>query len=179
MIDPIFSTAAALALSVILASAASHKLRKPHWFRRQVNEYQLTPPLLTSAIALALPVTELMAATGLLWETSRPYAASLALALVAAYALAIGINLLRGRHDMDCGCSGPAMRQPLHPILLLRNGFLGVLALGALIPAFERTTSVHDNFIMIAAGTVAILLYTAADLWLVYRPLLLKLSGDK
>ena len=71
------------------------------------------------------------------------------------------------------------MRQPLHPILLLRNGFLGVLALGALIPAFERTTSVHDNFIMIAAGTVAILLYTAADLWLVYRPLLLKLSGDK
>ena len=57
MIDPIFSTAAALALSVILASAASHKLRKPHWFRRQVNEYQLTPPLLTSAIALALPVT--------------------------------------------------------------------------------------------------------------------------
>lgn len=179
MIDPIFNTAAALALSVILASAASHKLRKPHWFRRQIDEYRLAPPLLTPAIALVLPAAELLAAIGLLWETSRPYAATLALALVAAYALAIGINLLRGRHDMDCGCSGPAMRQPLHPILLLRNGFLGVLALGALIPALERATTVHDNFIMIAAGTVAVLLYTAADLWLANRPLLLKLSGDK
>lgn len=179
MIDPIISTAAALALSVIFASAASHKLRKPHWFRRQVQEYQLAPSVLTPAIALGLPLVELCVALTLLWGTSRPYAAAVALVLIAAYALAIGINLLRGRHDMDCGCSGPAMRQPLHPILLLRNVFLSVLALGALFPVLERTVSLHDNFVMIAAGTVAILLYAAADLWLVNRPLLLKLSGDK
>lgn len=179
MIDPIISTSAALALSVIFASAASHKLRKPHWFRRQVEEYRLAPSFLTPVIALGLPVAELLVAIGLLWPTSRQYAASVALALIAAYALAIGINLLRGRHDMDCGCSGPAMRQPLHPMLLLRNFFLGVLALGALFPVLQRTVSLHDNFVMIAAGTVAVLLYAAADLWLANRPLLLKLSGDK
>ncbi|WP_273207139.1 MauE/DoxX family redox-associated membrane protein [Marinobacter subterrani] len=179
MIDPIISTAAALALSVILASAASNKLRKPNWFRRQVEEYQLAPSFLTPVIALGLPVVELLAAVGLLWTTSRSYAAAAALTLVAAYALAIGINLLRGRHDMDCGCSGPAMHQPLHPMLLLRNLFLGVLALGALLPVLERTLSLHDNFVMIAAGIVAVLLYAAADLWLANRSLLLKLSGDK
>lgn len=179
MIDPIISTAAALALSVIFASAASHKLRKPRWFRRQVMEYRLTPVFLTPVIGLGLPVTELLVAIGLLWTTSRPYAASVALSLIAMYALAIGINLLRGRHDMDCGCSGPAMRQPLQPALLLRNFFLGALALGALFPVLSRPLSLHDNFVMIAAGAVAVLLYTAADLWLANRPLLLKLSGDK
>ena len=174
MIDPIISTSAALALSVIFASAASHKLRKPRWFRRQVEEYRLAPTFLTPAIAIGLPAAELLIAIGLLWPTNRQTAASVALVLIAAYALAIGINLLRGRHDMDCGCSGPALRQPLHPMLLLRNFFLGVLALSALFPVLNRSVSLHDSFVMIAAGTTVVLLYAAADLWLANRPLLLK-----
>ena len=84
MFDPIISTAAALALSVILASAASHKLRKPNWFRRQVEEYRLAPSFLTPVIAPALPVAHLPTAAGLLWTTPPPSAASVAPATVAA-----------------------------------------------------------------------------------------------
>jgi len=51
--------------------------------------------------------------------------------------------------------------------------------LGALLPILDRPLSLYDNFVMIAAGTVLVLLYTATDLWLANRPLLLKLSGEK
>ncbi|MDO6442736.1 MauE/DoxX family redox-associated membrane protein [Marinobacter sp. 2_MG-2023] len=179
MIDPIISTAAALALSVIFASAASHKLRHPGWFRRQVQEYELVPGLTVPIVATALPLAELTIAVGLLWSISRPYAAALAFILIAAYTLAIAINLARGRKDIDCGCSGPAMRQPLQPALFARNLLLAVMALCALLPMLDRSLSLHDSFVMIAAGTVLILLYTATDLWLANRPLLLKMSGEK
>lgn len=179
MIDPIISTSAALALSVIFASAASHKLRHPSWFRRQVQEYELIPGLMVPAAAVALPVAELAIAAGLLWSTSRPYAGILAFLLIGAYALAIAINLARGRKDIDCGCSGPAMRQPLQPALLARNLLLAIVALCALLPMLERPLGLLDNFVMIAAGTALVLLYTTTDLWLANRPLLLKLSGEK
>jgi len=179
MIDPIISTSAALALSVIFASAASHKIRHPGWFRRQVSEYELMPGVMVPTAALMLPATELAVATGLLWSTSRPYAGVLAFLLISLYALAIAINLARGRKDIDCGCSGPAMRQPLQPALLARNGLLAIIALGALLPMLERPMGLLDNFVIIAAGTVLVLLYTTTDLWIANRPLLLKLSGEK
>ncbi|MFT7338238.1 MAG: hypothetical protein ACI92B_001568 [Marinobacter maritimus] len=179
MIDPVISTSAALALSVIFASAASHKLRHPSWFRRQVHEYELIPGLMVPAAARTLPIAELVIAAGLLWSISRPYAGVLAFLMICVYALAIAINLARGRKDIDCGCSGPAMRQPLQPALLARNLLLAIIALVALLPMLDRPLSLHDNFVMIAAGVVLVLLYTATDLWIANRPLLLKLSGEK
>jgi len=179
MIDPVISTSAALALSVIFASAASHKLRHPSWFRRQVHEYELIPGLMVPAAARTLPIAELVIAAGLLWSISRPYAGVLAFLMICVYALAIEINLARGRKDIDCGCSGPAMRQPLQPALLARNLLLAIIALVALLPMLDRPLSLHDNFVMIAAGVVLVLLYTATDLWIANRPLLLKLSGEK
>jgi len=179
MMDPVISTSAALALSVIFASAASHKLRHPGWFRRQVQEYELIPVFMVPPMAAALPLTELAIAASLLWTTSRPYAGVLAFFLIGAYALAIAINLARGRKDIDCGCTGPAMRQPLQPALLARNLLLAVMALCASLPMLDRPIGLHDSFVMIAAGTVLVLLYTATDLWLANRPLLLKLTGEK
>lgn len=179
MIDPIISTSAALALSVIFASAASHKLRHPNWFRRQITEYELVPQFAVPASAMTLPVAELAIAAGLLWSATRPVAGVFAALLVSLYALAIAINLARGRKDIDCGCSGPAMRQPLQPALLARNLALVVMAVVALLPMLDRPLNLHDNFVMIAAGSVLVLLYTATDLWLANRPLLLQFSGEK
>ncbi len=100
---------------MILASAASHKVRAPAWFRRQVADYRLLPEALHGPAARALPLLEGALALALLWPATRGAAALAALALVALYAAAIGINLARGRHDLDCGCAGPGAPQPLHP----------------------------------------------------------------
>ncbi len=175
--DPIFIIASALAIAVLLASAATHKLRAPARFRKQLADYQLLPDALVRPIARMIPVAELMIAFALLVPTWRVYAALTAAGLMALYAAAIGINLWRGRRDIDCGCAGPDQAQPLRPVLLLRNSALVGLALLASVSPVVRDLGVFDGFVTVAASAVALLVYAAADGLLANSPLLLKLIG--
>ncbi|CAI8802703.1 Methylamine utilization protein MauE [Pseudomonas sp. IT-P12] len=175
--DPIFIIASALAIAVLLASAATHKLRAPARFRKQLADYQLLPDVLVRPIARMIPVAELMIAFALLVPAWRVYAALTAAGLMALYAAAIGINLWRGRRDIDCGCAGPDQAQPLRPVLLLRNSALVGLALLASVSPVVRDLGVFDGFVTVAASAVALLIYAAADGLLANSPLLLKLIG--
>lgn len=176
-VDPILTATGAVSLAVILASAASHKVRAPAWFRRQVADYRLLPEALHRPAARALPLLEGALALALLWPATRGTAALAALALVSLYAAAIGINLARGRRDLDCGCAGPGAPQPLHPRLLVRNLLLAGLALLAAAPALPRALGVFDGFVVLAATAVTVLLYAAIEVWLANQPRLLGLSG--
>ena len=175
--DPIFIIASALAIAVLLASAATHKVRAPARFARQLADYQLLPASLVRPIARLVPLLELAIAFALLVPVSRGWAALSAASLLALYAAAIGINLWRGRRDIDCGCAGPDQAQPLRPVLLLRNSVLVVLALLASVAPIARDMTVFDGFVTVAAAAVALLIYAAADGLLANSPLLLKLIG--
>ena len=175
--DPIFIIASALAIAVLLASAATHKVRAPARFARQLADYQLLPDSLVRPVARLVPLLELAIAFALLLPVSRGWAALSAASLLALYAAAIGINLWRGRRDIDCGCAGPDQAQPLRPVLLLRNSVLVVLALLASVAPIARDMTVFDGFVTVAAAAVALLIYAAADGLLANSPLLLKLIG--
>jgi hypothetical protein len=175
--DPIFIIASALAIAVLLASAATHKLRAPTRFAKQLADYQLLPDSLVRPSASLIPLLELVIAFALLVPVSRAWAALSAASLLALYAAAIGINLWRGRRDIDCGCAGPDQAQPLRPILLLRNSMLVGLALLASVTPIVRDLNVFDGFVTVSAGAVALLIYAAADGLLANSPLLLKLIG--
>jgi len=175
--DPIFIIASALAISVLLASAATHKLRAPARFAKQLADYQLLPDALVRPGARLIPLLELAIAFALLVPLSRGWAALSAASLIALYAAAIGINLWRGRRDIDCGCAGPDQAQPLRPLLLLRNSVLVALALLASVAPIARDMTVFDGFVTLASAAVALLIYAAADGLLANSPLLLKLIG--
>ena len=175
--DPIFIIASALAIAVLLASAATHKVRAPARFARQLADYQLLPDSLVRPVARLVPLLELAIAFALLLPVSRGWAALSAASLLALYAAAIGINLWRGRRDIDCGCAGPDQAQPLRPVLLLRNSALVGLALLASVLPVARDLGVFDGFVTVAASAVALLIYAAADGLLANSPLLLKLIG--
>lgn len=175
--DPIFIIASAIAIAVLLASAATHKVRAPARFARQLADYQLLPASLVRPVARLVPLLELAIAFALLVPVSRGWAALSAASLLALYAAAIGINLWRGRRDIDCGCAGPDQAQPLRPVLLLRNSVLVVLALLASVAPIARDMTVFDGFVTVAAAAVALLIYAAADGLLANSPLLLKLIG--
>lgn len=175
--DPIFIIASALAIAVLLASAATHKVRAPARFARQLADYQLLPASLVRPVARLVPLLELAIAFALLVPVSRGWAALSAASLLALYAAAIGINLWRGRRDIDCGCAGPDQAQPLRPVLLLRNSVLVVLALLASVTPIARDMTLFDGFVTVAAAAVALLIYAAADGLLANSPLLLKLIG--
>ena len=175
--DPIFINACALAISALLASAATHKVRAPGRFAKQLADYQLLPAALVRPSARLIPLLELAIAFALLVPVSRGWAALSAASLLALYAAAIGINLWRGRRDIDCGCAGPDQAQPLRPVLLLRNSVLVALALLASVAPVVRVMTVFDGFVTVAAAAVALLIYAAADGLLANSPLLLKLIG--
>lgn len=175
--DLIFVITAALVLAVILASAASHKLRARAHFATQLENYQLLPRALVRPIARLLPWIEVTLAFALLVPAARHIAALGAAALLASYAVAIAINLWRGRRDIDCGCSGPQQDQPIRPLLLARNAILVSLALVASLPPMSRSLGMFDAFVVIAASAVALLIYAAAEGLLASGPRLLKLIG--
>ena len=176
-LDPIPIVASALALAAVLATAATHKLRAPRWFAAQLEAYALLPQALIKPCARLLPLAEGAIALGLLLPASRSLAAVAAAALMLLYAGAIGLNLWRGRSDLDCGCAGPGQAQPLRPLLLLRNAALLGLALLAALPPQPRELGLFDGFVAIAAAAVVLLLYAAADGLLTNAPRLLKLTG--
>lgn len=176
-LDPIFIIASGLAIAVLLASAATHKLRAPARFARQLADYQLLPDAVVRPIARVIPLVELVIAFALLVPVWRSWAALSAASLIALYAAAIGINLWRGRRDIDCGCAGPDQAQPLRPVLLFRNSALVGLALLASVSPMVRDLVFFDGFVTVAASAVALLIYAAADGLLANSPLLLKLIG--
>lgn len=175
--DPIIVIACALTIAVILASAATHKLRAPSKFASQVDDYQLLPTALVKPLSRLIPLIELAIALALLIPASRFMAAPMAAALLLGYAAAIAINLWRGRRDIDCGCSGPDQAQPLRPVLLARNSVLAALAVVASISPHAREMGIFDGFVVIAAAAVALLIYSAAESLLANGPRLAKLIG--
>jgi hypothetical protein len=176
-LDPIFIIACALAIAVLLASAATHKLRAPARFAKQLADYQLLPYGVVRPFARVIPLVELVIAYALLVPACRSWAALSAASLIALYAAAMGLNLWRGRRDIDCGCAGPDQAQPLRPVLLLRNSALVGLALLASLQPVVRDLGFFDGFVTVAASATALLIYAAADGLLANSPLLLKLIG--
>jgi hypothetical protein len=83
--------------------------------------------------------------------------------LLVVYAVAIGVNLLRGRRDIDCGCAGPASRRPIAWSLVARNVVLAAIGLAGLMPLHARPLHWVDGVTLLATTIAASALYVAAD----------------
>lgn len=162
--DPALALAMALALAALFGVAARHKLRDPGVFRATLAQYRLLPEALVSPAAVLVVAAELAVAGALLWPGTRAIGALGALALLAGYGVAIGVNLARGRRNVDCGCLGPGQRQPLSEWLLVRNAVVALAAVPLLAtPAGPRTLGWID--VATIGGTLAVLglAWTAAN----------------
>jgi hypothetical protein len=159
--DPVVAGVARLGLATLFAVSLLHKLRDPAVFRASVRGYELLPPRLVPASAWLLIGSEGLAAMGLLWPGADPLGGSMALALLALYSTAVGINLARGRRDIDCGCLGPALRQPLSAWLLLRNGLLMLAAAALLMSPGARAIHWLDRLTILGGLAMVVLLWSA------------------
>lgn len=173
MIDPALTGTACATLALIFLASAWGKARHPRWFAGALREYRIVPGAALWPVALAVPALEAVAALGLLAAPVRPYAAGLALALLAVFSGALGLNLARGRRDIDCGCWGPAARPgALSGWLLARNAALAVAAAALLVPP-EGRDLVWIDFLTIGLGTVALLcVFGAIDRLIAQAPAL-------
>jgi hypothetical protein len=160
-LDPALQGVLRASLALLFGVSAAHKLRGPRVFAAQLAEYRLLPAAASLPGGLALAGAELATAAALATPALARAGAAAALGLLALYSAAVGVNLLRGRDSIDCGC-GFAPR-PLGWGVLARNALLAAAALAAALPALPRALDWVDA-LSIAGGTLAAaLVFAAAD----------------
>jgi hypothetical protein len=143
-IDPVIDITIRGAFALLFALAAMEKLHDRETFQIQLEEYQLVPKGLLPAAGMAIILVEVAIAIALLIQDSF-YGVMMGCALLAVYASAILINLIRGRTWMDCGCLGSA-GEGLSYWLVTRNLVMLAALMILLLPTIERTLVWLDYF---------------------------------
>jgi hypothetical protein len=173
MTDPLIAETVSIGLGLMFLFAAWHKLAGRGQFRVTLLEYQLLPESLVPAAALAVPLFEaVLGSSWLLGYLPDELTALASAGLLALYALAIGVNLFRGRVYFDCGCGFGGKRdkeQYLSGGLIVRNAVLMVMALVTLLPTTTRTLGVGDYLTLGGALLAGTLLFGAANQLLANR----------
>jgi hypothetical protein len=121
-IPGLIAAIAAGVLSLVFARSAAHKVAEFAFFSATLGEYRLLPALFVGPAAIVLTITEAVAIVLLILPDTRIAGAILASSLLSLYAVAMAINLHRGRFKIDCGCGGPG--QMISWPLVLRNVIL-------------------------------------------------------
>ncbi len=157
-IDPVFSLLGSLALAILFASSSYHKARDLSRFESILANYRLLPSVLVGPAARVMTALEMGVSAALLFPAATKSAASVAAFLLLIYSLAIGINLLRGRTEIDCGGGGGGdTEQAIGGGLLLRNALLVSVAIMAIQPIAPRPLSLLDLFtILVGLATLAV-----------------------
>ena len=93
-----------LILGVIFVWAGSTKLLAPGAFAQLISEYGLVPGNLLPAVADGLPVLELIAGLGIIFDLSG--CLEVTTALIVMFIGVLWFGILKGL-DVDCGCFSP------------------------------------------------------------------------
>lgn len=151
MHTPSAMTEVALAIRVLVSlvflTAAYGKLR--HWtaFQGVVANYRLLPEALVTPVAYVLPPVEALLGTALPLGLGSPWPEAGAAALLMLFAVAMGINVARGRRHIDCGCFQSALKQTLSWTLVARN-----VALSLLLGVALLARAVPNDLFAVASG---------------------------
>ncbi len=162
-LDPILILVANYCVACLFLLACYGKLNAFAIFRATLAEYELVPSSLVGVCAALIIVAEFAIGVGALVRSVATQAMVAGAVLLLIYAAAIGINLVRGRRDIDCGCTGPAVRQLLSGWLLIRNTALAGLALVGAATWTERPLSAADFVLVALALLGAMALYAAIN----------------
>ena len=159
--DPVAVGAVVGALALVLFAAAWHKVTQAEVFAAALQAYELVPVGAVLAVGRALPLVEAAIGIGMLVPLTRQPALIGFAALMLLYAGAMGVNLLRGRRQIDCGCGGES--HPLSWALVLRNAVLAALALAVSGPTSQRGFEWLDGMTLVAGVLAFYGLYLLFD----------------
>lgn len=173
LIDPLITKAISIGLGLMFIIAAYHKLAEAAQFRVTLLEYQVMPETLVAPASRVIPIVELLlGGAWLIGYYSQGMTAIASALLLGVYALAIGINIARGRVHFDCGCGFGGQsenEQYLSGGLILRNLLLIAAALVTLAPAGTREFGMGDYLTLVAVILAGSLLFAAANQLLANR----------
>lgn len=175
LIDPVIGHAAAAAVGIILIAGSIEKLRDIELFRYAMENYRLLDSRAVALLAPLFAAAELLAGSGLVFETTRPLAMWLGLGVMALATGAVAVNLLRGHDRIECGCGTGGQR--ISWGLVGRNLCLIaaiVLAAGEELP---RSLGPVDYFSVAGAILALLAIYASVNQLLANQPLLKELQS--
>lgn len=114
-------TAFRLLLGAIFLASSVGKADEPRRFVATIAAFNLIPRAWTRSIALTLICAESVVAILLLIGWQSRVVAFLCGLLLVIFTVAIGLNLLRGHNDLECGCFGEKHAQKINLRLIGRN----------------------------------------------------------
>lgn len=161
MIDPLIVLIISASLALLFFMAARHKMSEPRQFAATLAAYRILPEALVRPAAKVLPLLEMALVFMILVPFTRSVAAIVAALLLALYALAMAVNMARGRSDIDCGCGGQP--QLLSPWLLLRNLVLIAGSCLLLAPVTDRAIVWADAFLLVLMTAVLAMVYLMVE----------------
>jgi Methylamine utilisation protein MauE len=176
--DPILILIACALMAWLFAGAAWGKFQSPLRMKGIIDNYQVLPFKVSTRFVIILASIELLIALAVLLPVSRQWGALMAAVLLVGYGGAVAVNLLRGRTDFDCGCSGPAARHSLGSVgtpLLWRNTALVLVAGLAMAPLAARPLQWIDYVVVMLAAAFFILMYQVVENLLANHQQLIKL----
>ena len=146
----------------LMMTAALHKFRHGSYYAALLRDYLTLPNRAYRPTIYFIAVSESLTALLLLIPSMRVSALIAIALLLTLYLFGMSWQLLQGRGDLDCGCSGPAAGIHLSPALLIRNlilialtGFASSTVDPISVTGFEITAVVSALFL--------ILLYLCAE----------------
>lgn len=173
MLDPLILKAISIGFGLMFLLAGYHKLSENSQFRITLLEYQVIPESLASPASRIIPVGEiLLGGAWLLGWYLFGLTAIASAGLLGIYALAIVVNIYRGRVHFDCGCGfggKSANEQYLSGGLVARNLVLIGAAVATLLPTTNRELGSGDYLTLVAALLAMALLFGAANQLLANR----------
>lgn len=163
MLASVLTWVIAICCSLLFVTAGLHKLADLPSHRAQMADYRVLPQALLAPVSQVLPWVELAVGFGWLVPVSRTAAASVAAFLLLVYALAMAVNLARGRHHVSCGCGTTTGGDSLiSPWLVGRNLALACLALWAAWVDTPAGWGWLHTFTVVLGASAMIVLYGAA-----------------
>ncbi|MDI1295317.1 MAG: methylamine utilization protein MauE [bacterium] len=152
----VVALAASVGIGLIFLTGGLSKLRHRILLPGVIANYRLLPPSLVAPVAIALPFVEILTGGALLVGIA-PVPVIVAILLLGIFAVAMGINIVRGRSHIDCGCGRSHLRHAIGWPLVGRNGALALLLAPRLLPA--PALLLGDRLTAMAGGLALYLAY--------------------
>ncbi len=177
-VDPVIAWTLRFALALLFSAAAWHKLLHRGRFEGTVRAYELVPVRATRFFSWTLPGVEIAIAIALLTPASQ-LGGIAAASLLLIYNAAIGVNLARGRRNIDCGCFTHSSTAPLSGALIARNLVLIAAACVLLLPVITRPLVWVDWLTALTAVLASSLLWAAGQQLAQTGPALRRIGGPR
>jgi hypothetical protein len=163
ILDPFLTLVAQCFLALLLLSTGLHKSTNPERVRAALSAYRVVPASCVRAVAYLVVGIELTVGAALMVP---PLCKSASLAAAGAFAVyfgVMGLAIVRGYRNLDCGCSFHGRAAPLSGAHLVRNAVLVSFAVVASMPDSRRALGWLDRVQITAAVWCLALIYLSAD----------------